>query len=235
MRSLRATIASVALATLATVPLAGSPVLADKPGPIWGAIPGQEVDREWSRTYYAVAKGAVRPRERDMGETQDDRADRDTAWQSGITLYLMRVHHMVGCMNLPDGAERDMHCAMMRLTLHPDFEHWEGRRAGFRVRGKEDLIRAGQDRAFRLSGFYALVVKARVVSSDVVQVFVCYFHDEQNPEVKGDGWILPSGREAIPRTAVETVTRDLSGQWRIKHHIAMDGDTMLITKGCAGL
>lgn len=203
------------------------------PGPLWDAEaePADPVD---SFTYYPVAKGSMSPC-RHAGKPTADAA-LVAACKAGDDTYRRRVHHMVAGMNLPDDAARAKHCAMMAKLVHDDFQHIEGRRRGFAVRGKADLEKACADRAFRLSGFFALKRIATAITPDVVQLVVCYEHDQYNdPLVKGDGHILKNGREAIPRTAVETIARDDDGNWRIRLHVAQDADSRLIREGCGTL
>ena len=203
------------------------------PGPLWNAE-AQPADPAESFTYYPVAKGSMSPC-RHAGKTTEDPA-LVAACKAGDDTYRRRVHHMVAGMNLADDDERMDHCRKMAALVHGDFQHIEGRRRGFAVRGKADLEKACGNRAFRLSGFYGLKRIATAITPDVVQVVTCYYHDQSNdPLVKGDGHILPNGREAIPRTAVETIARDDDGKWRIRLHVAQDADSRLIREGCGAL
>lgn len=225
-------------ATAAAAWLIGAPIAcaADAtPGPLWDAEPTPP-DRRWSETYYPVAHGAVRPRRPMPGETPEQAEQLDRAWEEGIHTYLRRVSHMVAGMNLDDEAERARHCAAMAALVHADFQHIEGRRRGFVLRTKPQLEAGCAARAFRMSGFYAYTISAVAVSPDLVQLLVCYAHDQVgDPLVRGDGRRFPNGREQIPRTAVETMTRGPDGVMRIRLHVAQDSDSVLVREGCARL
>jgi hypothetical protein len=214
--------------------IAAMSVNAAEPGPRW-AEP-TSLDLDWSEKFYPVDQGAVVPRARRAGETEQETQQLDAAWETAIRAYLRRVDNMVAGMNLEDEAARMRHCEIMANYMDDDFQHIEGRRRGFVIRTKPQVIQACANRAFRLSGFRAKKIHATVVSPDLVQVVVCYDHDQYNdPLVKGDGVILPNGRESIPRTAVETITTRPGHPARIRLHVAQDADTTLITKGCGAL
>lgn len=205
-----------------------------EPGPLWGAEMPRKADAVDSYTFYPVAIDSMKAC-RHAGKPTEDPALLE-ACRAGDDTYRRRVHHMVAGMNLPDDTERMAHCRKMAALVHDDFQHIEGRRRGFAIRSKPDLERACANRAFRLSGFYGLTRIATAISPEAVQVVVCYSHDQFNdPLVKGDGHILPNGREAIPRVVVETLQKDSDGQWRIRLHVALDADSKLIREGCGAL
>jgi hypothetical protein len=204
------------------------------PGPLWDAE-GTPPDPKWSETYYPVAQGAVMPRTPLADERPSQTAELDRAWEAGIRTYLRRVSHMVAGMNLPDQDERMRECGKMAALVHDNFDHTEGRRRGHAFRSKSQLVRACHARAFLLSGFYALSIRAVAVSDRLVQVRTCYYHDQYNdPLVTGGGHVLPNGRQAIPRVSVETVQRQPNGEWQIILHVALDSDEEMIRRGCRG-
>lgn len=224
-----------AFAALAIIAAPGAQAAdADRqPTPFW-SMGSKPADPSRSYAFYPVAEGAIRPCLHAGRATSDP--ELVAACAAGDATYRRRVHHMVAGMNMDAEAERRAHCAQMLSFVHQDFQHIEGRRAGFRVRSKPDLARACEGRAFRLSGFFGEAVQATAIDANEVQVLTCYFHDQTgDPGVKGDGHILTNGREAIPRLAVETIRRDPDGAWRIRLHIALDADSRMVRDGCGAL
>lgn len=205
-----------------------------QPGPLWDAETERRTDPAASYTFYPVAVDSMKAC-RHAGKPTDEPALLE-ACRSGDDIYRRRVHHMVAGMNLPDDAERMAHCQKMSALVHDDFQHIEGRRRGFAIRGKPELERACANRAFRLSGFYGLARIPTAISPDLVQVVTCYYTNQHgDPLVKGGGRVLSDGREAVPRVAIETLQKDSDGQWRIRLHVALDSDETLIREGCGVL
>lgn len=215
------------------------------PREVWTAIPGFDSDPHWSEDYYAVARGAVRPRMRLWQESAEETAALDRAWEIGIRTYLRRVSATMGGMNHPDPATRAAYCQQMSQLVHRHFVHTEGRRelgedrsGGFVFRTKPQLEAACQNRAFRLTGFALYSVSAWVMEDRrTVVVEACYVHNQFNdPKVRGVEQVRMNGRPVVPRIANETITLTPEGAGVIQKHWAVDSDLALVTGGCrAGL
>jgi hypothetical protein len=215
------------------------------PREVWTAIPGFESDAQWSEDYYAVLKGAVRPRMRLWQESTEETAALDKAWEIGIRTYLRRVSATMGGMNHPDTAQRAAYCKQMSTLVHKHFVHTEGRRelgedrtGGFVFRTKPQLEAACQNRAFRLTGFALYAVSAWVMEDrSTVVVEACYVHNQFNdPKVRGVEQVKMNGRPVVPRIANETIKVAANGTGVIEKHWAVDSDLALVTGGCrAGL
>lgn len=215
------------------------------PREVWTAIPGFESDAQWSEDYYAVMKGAVRPRMRLWQENATETAELDKAWEIGIRTYLRRVSATMGGMNHPDAAQRAAYCKQMSQLVHQHFVHTEGRReigedrtGGFVFRTKPQLEAACANRAFRLTGFALYAVSAWVMEDrSTVVVEACYVHNQFNdPKVRGVEQVRMNGRPVVPRIANETIKVAANGTGVIEKHWAVDSDLALVTGGCrAGL
>ncbi len=223
-----------------------APAFADAaPKEVWTAIPGFESDPAWSEDFYAVRRGAVRPRMKLWEETPADTAALDAAWEKGIRTYLRRVSATMGGMNHPDAAARTALCEKLPSYLHDHFIHTEGRRdigedrtGGFVFRTKPQLVQACRNRAFRLTGFALYAVSAWVMADRrTVVVEACYVHNQFNdPKVRGVDQVQMNGRPVVPRIANETISIGADGTPLIEKHWAVDSNLALVLGGCrAGL
>ena len=215
------------------------------PREVWTAIPGFEADPHWSEDFYAVRRGAVRPRMALWSETAEEKAALDAAWEAGIRTYLRRVSATMGGMNHPDATARERLCAELPGYLHPHFIHTEGRRdigedrsGGFVFRTRDQLVQACRNRAFRLTGFALYAVSGWVMADRrTVVVEACYVHNQFNdPRVRGVDGVKMNGRPVVPRIANETISIGADGRAVIEKHWAVDSDLALVLGGCrAGL
>jgi hypothetical protein len=215
------------------------------PREVWTAIPGFDADPHWSEDFYAVRRGAVRPRMALWSETTEEKAALDAAWEAGIRTYLRRVSATMGGMNHPDAAARDRLCAELPGYLHPHFIHTEGRRdigedraGGFVFRTRDQLLQACRNRAFRLTGFALYAVSGWVMADRrTIVVEACYVHNQFNdPRVRGVDTLRMNGRPVVPRIANETISIGADGRAVIEKHWAVDSDLALVLGGCrAGL
>jgi len=225
--------------------MSGQPHADAAPREVWTAIPGFEADPHWSEDFYAVRRGAVRPRMALWSETAQEKAALDAAWEAGIRTYLRRVSATMGGMNHPDAAARERLCTDLPGYLHPHFIHTEGRRdigedrsGGFVFRTRDQLVQACRNRAFRLTGFALYAVSGWVMADRrTVVVEACYVHNQFNdPRVRGVDAVKMNGRPVVPRIANETISIGADGRAVIEKHWAVDSDLALVIGGCrAGL
>lgn len=218
-----------------------------EPGAVWTSVPGVAADPDWSEDYFAVAQGAVFPRRPTLPETPAEARLLDAAWEAGIRTYLRRVSHTMGAFNHPDPVQRAAHRLNLAPLLHDGFEHTEGRgrrdgKGGFVYRTKPELLaavqRVEQDpmAGFKLTGFFAFGVRARVLGRTVV-VRAAYCHNQYNdPAVERTDAILMAGLPVRPRLSQETidVADPSSGSGVILDHLAVDVGPEIALPGGGG-